>query len=991
MITVRFFLLFCLMMGSALSSELAFGTVAGYIDAVKSTAASGEVRINGWSCIQGSPSSVSVQVYAGASPSAGGVKIAVGTANLVSEFAVATACKTVGSNFRYNIPLSPALIAQYSGKPIYVTGAQTTTLLVNSGKFSLPVVAGQSTSSPKTVAGYVDAVKVAANGGAQVTGWSCIQGSPTSISVQVYAGGSPSSGGIKIAVGMANQSSEAAVATACKTVGSNFRYDVLLPAALVTQYSGKAIYVTGAEATTLLVNSGRFSLPVVVRQPAGTPTTVSVGASSIRNSLGQTLNFTNIRSVAFSSVSLLSQTSNAVTLKLNTTGGRFAQVTVNRDASTGRFISVVPKTGVKPYLCYDSAKNYCEKIAISSAATDLNCSSPIFFRGTLTGSVSNLAIPADMQYCGSTYTVADQASWLKPLGTSVQPPPVTTPAPVTDSSPSIVSRCQLIAQDCPLQGNPSRPFVYDVADSVSTTLNRCLLRSDELKSHCGTRRQVMARAYNSVGEEVGRRILPGNAGTENLPFQQCQLTAQDCPSQGNPDRPFTYSDTADGAGTNLNRCLTRADDLKLYCKTNNPVSAVAVNAGGAVIATYTIPADAPSRMQSHSPAMNIDRWLLRWQSSYNGPSAMLSPALAMADARNFVSDAELADLKARGFKSIRVPFDIQYLFRPVFPGSASSVAYNPQNPYLPVLWTVANRVMAAGMNVTLVPVLTDPCFQALLEKDTGSIVSHCTDGPGRVISDYDRNAKAFVMSDPNTRSRLMSQYIEFWRGFANYLHHTMDPSRFLIEPFNEPIYLSNPGQWNTDQSALLQAIRGSAPRHTMVATSTSWSKPELLMALNVSADKNVVYNFHFYLNVFTHQGFPWIETFKDLPSLPYPTNWISSSAWEALLSSTANPTARAWAQQYRSENWNKEKINGIVGAAAQWAQRNGVVLMANEFGTYKNINQIYRENWARDVRTAMQNHGVGWAVWDYKGEFATYNVTSPVPVAAPSMLNALGL
>lgn len=550
-----------------------------------------------------------------------------------------------------------------------------------------------------------------------------------------------------------------------------------------------------------------------------------------------------------------------------------------------------------------------------------------------------------------------------------------------------VSRCQLIAQDCPKQGNTAAPFAYDdLAWGASTDLTRCLARAEEFKVHCGTKRQIMVRAYSPQGVEVGRRVLKADAGIANLTFTECQLSAQDCPNQGNQNRPFTYTDKVDGADSNLNRCLARADDLKLHCNTINAVSASAVDKQGRVVAKHTIPTDVSSRVQNQSTGVNVP-WAVRW-GTYN-TLPRVSSTDAMTYARSYISDAELLDLKTRGFKSIRVSFDMQYLFRPVFPGSGSSAVYDPQNPYLPVIWTIANRILAAGLNVSLAAVVGDFCFQALLENDSQQMTELCAEGPA--LSDYDRKAKAYILANSTSRSALMTQYIDFWRSFSKYLDATMEPSRVLIEPLNEPVYLSNPDQWTRDQEALFTSIRKNAKRLTLVATSTSWSDPKKLLNLAVLGDKNIAYNFHFYINCFTHATAPWDKTMKDVPVLPYPVNALNSSEWDSLVGKISNPRARSCAEGFRRENWGLAKIQSTFAPIAAWAHKNGLVLMANEFGTLETITQTYRNNWARDVRTVLQSHGIAWSVWAYKERFGIYDGPEAAPVAVPAMLKALGL
>ena len=49
-----------------------------------------------------------------------------------------------------------------------------------------------------------------------------------------------------------------------------------------------------------------------------------------------------------------------------------------------------------------------------------------------------------------------------------------------------------------------------------------------------------------------------------------------------------------------------------------------------------------------------------------------------------------------------------------------------------------------------------------------------------------------------------------------------------------------------------------------------------------------------------------------------------------------------------------------------------------------------REAWLKDVRTALERHGIGWAMWDYSGSFGV--VTKKDGQATPDevTIRALG-
>jgi hypothetical protein len=135
--TVTFFLGACVLF--ILSSVLqgSGGTVIGNIDGVVNGPYYPRHHLNGWACITGSPSSIAVHVYAGGPAGVGHFVTAV-TANLPSDQAVANACQSNGTAYRFSIALDDFLPANF-GQSIYVHGiGGSNPLLSFSGSYAFP-------------------------------------------------------------------------------------------------------------------------------------------------------------------------------------------------------------------------------------------------------------------------------------------------------------------------------------------------------------------------------------------------------------------------------------------------------------------------------------------------------------------------------------------------------------------------------------------------------------------------------------------------------------------------------------------------------------------------------------------------------------------------------------------------------------------------------------------------------------------------------------
>ncbi len=86
------------------------------------------------------------------------------------------------------------------------------------------------------------------------------------------------------------------------------------------------------------------------------------------------------------------------------------------------------------------------------------------------------------------------------------------------------------------------------------------------------------------------------------------------------------------------------------------------------------------------------------------------------------------------------------------------------------------------------------------------------------------------------------------------------------------------------------------------------------------------------------------------------------------------------------------RIDAEIAQVDDWAKDWNVPVICNEFGVYRNYaDPKDRAAWSRDVRTALEKRGIGWAMWDYSSTFGL--VTKDANGGAmldPSMLQALG-
>jgi aryl-phospho-beta-D-glucosidase BglC (GH1 family) len=237
--------------------------------------------------------------------------------------------------------------------------------------------------------------------------------------------------------------------------------------------------------------------------------------------------------------------------------------------------------------------------------------------------------------------------------------------------------------------------------------------------------------------------------------------------------------------------------------------------------------------------------------------------------------------------------------------------------------------------------------------------------------------------------RTIEAFRKFWLAFASHLAKR-DPEVVFLEVINEPM-VEDAYRWYGIQGKLITAIRSGAPNHTIIACGHRWSGLSEMLFLEPYADRNIIYNFHYYEPfAFTHQGATWAG--PNLPfykNVPYPS---SPEAVKLLLDTIPDDPARYNLLRYGEDNWNAQRIDRELGAAEAWAAKHRVYITCNEFGAFRKVVKAAdRVNWLQDMRLALEKHNIGWTMWDYGGGFAVVNKVNGQAQRDPEVLKALGL
>jgi endoglucanase len=315
--------------------------------------------------------------------------------------------------------------------------------------------------------------------------------------------------------------------------------------------------------------------------------------------------------------------------------------------------------------------------------------------------------------------------------------------------------------------------------------------------------------------------------------------------------------------------------------------------------------------------------------------------------RSYTTSDDIALMHSMGFDHVRLSIDGDELLRNAPTGGLNAV-------FVAELDAAVNTMLKDGLRV-IVDVHPSDEFKRRLRTDDAAVTRFCA----------------------------------LWSALAGRYAQT-DPDRVFFEVLNEPV-LDNVQQWATVQTRAIAAIRQAAPHHTIIATAKRYSGLTDLLTLEPVADPNVIYTFHDYEPfAFTHQGATWtMEQVRPLRGVPYPS---SPEDIAPAVSQEQQLIDQHWINSYGLDRWDAARIRSELSFAGKWAALHHVPVYCGEFGVYQAFaDPAMRAAWLHDTRTALEEQGIGWAVWDYQGSFAVITKTDGKAAPIPAIATALGL
>ena len=235
----------------------------------------------------------------------------------------------------------------------------------------------------------------------------------------------------------------------------------------------------------------------------------------------------------------------------------------------------------------------------------------------------------------------------------------------------------------------------------------------------------------------------------------------------------------------------------------------------------------------------------------------------------------------------------------------------------------------------------------------------------------------------------VQQFTSLWRALAaHYAGH--DPEHTFFEIMNEPEQ-DDPYRWQGIEATVAAAIREVAPRQTIIATGAHWSGLGDLLVLEPLALNNVVYTFHDYEPYpFTHQGATWTSPeVQPLRAISYPS---SPETIAPKLNEEPDLAGQFFLNQYALGRWDAFRVESTIEFAAKWGKLHDVPVYCGEFGVLRYYAPPeMRAQWLHDMRVALEQNNIGWAMWDYQTNFGIVTKKDGVTTPDAEVVKALGL
>jgi endoglucanase len=258
--------------------------------------------------------------------------------------------------------------------------------------------------------------------------------------------------------------------------------------------------------------------------------------------------------------------------------------------------------------------------------------------------------------------------------------------------------------------------------------------------------------------------------------------------------------------------------------------------------------------------------------------------------------------------------------------------------------------------------IPDPLFVSFLD----SVVTWAEDLNIYLI--IDNHSELVSLSTTEKQDELT----KIWAQLAQ--HYASRSDYIIYEVLNEPHDITA-SVWGSVQQAVINAIRTKDTKHRIIVGGVNYNTYTELTNIPTYTDDKLIYTFHFYDPfMFTHQGATWVTpSMAPLSGVPFPYNSAEMPACPASLVGT-------WIESGLNSYPTKGTVayvKSLIDIAAAFKNSRNVPVYCGELGVYiPNSDPADRVYWYGVVRQYLEQKGIPWTMWDYKGSFGLFEKNS---------------
>ncbi len=298
-----------------------------------------------------------------------------------------------------------------------------------------------------------------------------------------------------------------------------------------------------------------------------------------------------------------------------------------------------------------------------------------------------------------------------------------------------------------------------------------------------------------------------------------------------------------------------------------------------------------------------------------------------AERRAFFSEDDVRRIAGWGLDHIRLPIDEEQMFHE--DGTPDEEAFD-------LLTSGLRWALGHGLNVVV---------------DLHILRSHY----------FNDAQEPRLYTDPAEADR----FADLWRTLSQRIGDA-PTDRVAYELLNEPVARSAAG-WNRVYPHPYRAIREREPQRTIVLGSNHFQSPNTFDELEVPEDEKLILSFHFYHPMFiTHYRARWTPCGPYDGPIQYPGPPVPPEG-VLMMDEDYRRQLDAW------HDWNQpagpDLMRRLIQKPLAVARRMGLGLYCGEFGCRDVVPRAIRRAWYRDFLGVLEENGIAWANWDYRGGF----------------------